>query len=221
MKRALVPLLALVLAGGCAKSASYRQAICVLIDVSGTYAAEKPEVVRLLKRDVLPSMIPGDTLLVMRIDSQSYEKENVEVMATLEERPSRANAQKLAISRALDAFAAEPGASQYTDIPGAMMLAAEYLHEIPSGSRVMLIFSDLATDLPPGNRRTLGEREFEGIEVVAMNVKRLEADARDPGVFRARLADWEKKVTAAQAGSWRTLLDAEKLPGTLQEIRSS
>jgi hypothetical protein len=221
MKRALAVALTVLLGGGCAQSGGYQQAICVLVDVSGTYAAEKPEVVRLLKRDVLPSMIPGDTLLVIRIDSQSYEKENLEVMATLEERPSRANAQKLAISKSLDAFARAPGGSQYTDIPGAMMLGSEYLREIPGGSRVMLIFSDLATDLPPGARRKLGEREFEGIEVVAMNVKRLEADGRDPGVFRARLAEWEKQVTAAQAGSWRTLLDPAKLGSYLQEIRSS
>ena len=54
------------------------------IDVSGTYADEKAEVVKLLKRDVLPGMVPGDTLMLVRIDSQSYEKENLEVMLTLE-----------------------------------------------------------------------------------------------------------------------------------------
>jgi len=114
----------------------------VLIDVSGTYADEKPEVVRILKRDVLPALLPGDTLVVIRIDSESYEKENLEALVTLDARPSRANAQKLALARKLDAFASRHEQAEYTDIPGAMMLGAEYLREIEAGSRVMLVFKD-------------------------------------------------------------------------------
>ncbi len=220
--RALVTgLLSSLLLVGCTESRSYEQAVCVLIDVSGTYADEKAEVVKLLKRDVLPGMVPGDTLMLVRIDSQSYEKENLELMLTLEARPSRANAQKLALAQQLDSFASEPGSSKYTDIPGAMMLAAEYLREIPSGSRVMLIFSDLAEDLPAGTQRQLGESEFEGISVVAMNVKRLEKDGRNPEVFRKRLSEWEKRVIAAKATGWRTLMDPAKLPSILEEVRRS
>jgi hypothetical protein len=221
MKGWIIGLLCSLLLVGCAGGRSYEQAVCVLIDVSGTYADEKAEVVKLLKRDVLPGMVPGDTLMLVRIDSQSYEKENLEVMLTLENRPSRANAQKLSLAQQLDSFASEPGRSKYTDIPGAMMLAAEYLREIPSGSRVMLIFSDLAEDLPAGTERELGESEFEGIDVVAMNVKRLEKDGRNPEVFRQRLSTWEKRVTAAKASGWRTLMDPGKLPSILEEVRRS
>ena len=221
MKSWITGLLSSLLLLGCMESRSYEQAVCVLIDVSGTYADEKAEVVKLLKRDVLPGMVPGDTLMLVRIDSQSYEKENLEIMLTLEGRPSRANAQKLALAQKLDSFASQPGRSKYTDIPGAMMLAAEYLREIPSGSRVMLIFSDLAEDLPAGTQRQLGESEFEGISVVAMNVKRLEKDGRNPEVFRKRLAEWEKRVTAAKADGWRTLMDPAKLPSILEEVRCS
>ena len=221
MKSWITGLLSSLLLLGCMESRSYEQAVCVLIDVSGTYADEKAEVVKLLKRDVLPGMVPGDTLMLVRIDSQSYEKENLEIMLTLEGRPSRANAQKLALAQKLDSFASQPGRSKYTDIPGAMMLAAEYLREIPSGSRVMLIFSDLAEDLPAGTQRQLGESEFEGISVAAMNVKRLEKDGRNPEVFRKRLAEWEKRVTAAKADGWRTLMDPAKLPSILEEVRCS
>jgi hypothetical protein len=221
MKGCIIGLLCSLFLVGCAGGRSYEQAVCVLIDVSGTYADEKAEVVKLLKRDVLPGMVPGDTLMLVRIDSQSYEKENLEVMLTLENRPSRANAQKLSLAQQLDSFASEPGRSKYTDIPGAMMLAAEYLREIPSGSRVMLIFSDLAEDLPAGTERELGESEFEGINVVAMNVKRLEKDGRNPDVFRQRLSTWEKRVTAAKASGWRTLMDPGKLPSILEEVRRS
>ena len=97
--------LAALLALGCADARNYEQAVCVLVDVSGTYADEKAEVVRILKRDVLPALLPGDTLLVIRIDSESYEKENLEALVTLDARPSRANAQKLALAHKLDAFA--------------------------------------------------------------------------------------------------------------------
>lgn len=221
MKGLVTGLLGSLLLLGCVATHGYEQAVCVLVDVSGTYADEKAEVVKLLKRDVLPGMIPGDTLMLVRIDSQSYEKENLELMLTLEDRPSRANAQKLALAQKLDAFAAAPAGSKYTDIPGAMMLAAEYLREIPSGSRVMLVFSDLAEDLPSGTRRELSESEFEGIDVVAMNVKRLAKDGRDPEVFRERLAQWEKRVTAAKASGWRTLMDPGKLPSLLEEVRRS
>jgi hypothetical protein len=179
--------LALALAlTGCSDGRRWDQAVCVLIDVSGTYADQKRDVVRLLKRDVVPALEPGDSLLVIRIDGQSYEKANLEAMLTLDARPSQANAQKLALAKQLDAFAADRTVAPYTDIRGAMMLGAEYLKELGSGSRVMLIFSDLVEDLPKGVRRELGPTEFEGVELMAVNVKRLGGDGRDPDVFRRR-----------------------------------
>ena len=206
---------------GCDEGHRYEQAIAVLIDVSGTYADQKAEVAKILKRDVLPSLVPGDTLLIVRIDSESYEKENVEALVTLDHRPSRANAQKLALAQRLDAFAKSGVRSDYTDIPGAMMLSAEYLREIPAGSRVMLVFSDLREDLPSGTTRTLAEREFEGIQVVAMNVKRLQSDNADPALFRGRLVRWEGQVKRSGAVGWKTFMDAAKLPDYLGEIRSA
>ena len=211
--------LAAPLALGCADGRNYEQAICVLVDVSGTYADEKAEVVRILKRDVLPALLPGDTLLVIRIDSESYEKENLEALVTLDARPSRANAQKLALARKLDAFASRHEQAEYTDIPGAMMLGAEYLRELEAGSRVMLVFSDMREDLPVGATRRLAEAEFEGIALVAVNVKRLAGDTTDPEIFRGRLDDWEKRVTGASAVAWRTLMDSNKLTDHLAAIR--
>jgi len=216
----LLPVLAAVsVALGCADARDHRQSVCALIDVSGTYADQRAEVASVIKRQVLPELLPGDTLLVIRIDSQSYEKDNVEALVTLDERPSRANAQKLAVAKRLDAFAASAPTSEYTDIPGAMMLGAEYLREIGAGSRVMLVFSDLHEDLPAGTRRQLEERELDGVSVVAMNVKRLHADGADPAVFRGRLSDWERRVTSAGAAGWQTLADAGRLAGVLADVR--
>lgn len=197
----------------------YDQTLCLLVDVSGTYADERSEVARIVKREILPAMLPGDTFMLIRIDSESYDPKNVETLVTLDTRPSRANAQKLAIAETMDRFAAQELGSQYTDIPGAIMLGAEYLRERASRSRVMLIFSDLREDLPAGASRRLDPSELDGVHVVAMNVKRLRDDNSDPGGFRARLASWEQRVADAHALDWRTVLDPERLPGFLASVR--
>ncbi len=210
---------ALLTLSACSDASQYSQAVAVLIDVSGTYADQKAEVARIVKREVLPSLVPGDTIAVIRIDSESYQKANVEAFVTLDQRPSHANAQKLALAKTLDAFAARDERSDYTDIPGAMMLASEYLRETGAKSRAILLFSDMQSDLPPNTKRTFGEHEFDGIRIVALNVKQLERDNANPDVLRSRLASWEKQVTHAGAGGWQIFLDTAKLGPYLAEIR--
>src|SRR5262245_63382896 len=216
-RRSLICVLLTVAA--CSDGRSYSQAIAVLIDVSGTYADQTPQVARMVKREILPGLVPGDTLAIVRIDSESYKKANVDALVTLDNRPSHANAQKLAMAKALDAFAARGERSKYTDIPGAMMLAAEYLRETGAKSRAILLFSDMEADLPPGTTRRFGEKEFDGIHVVALNVKKLSADNADPDALRTRLAAWEHAVTRSGAGGWQTFLDPAKLGPFLAEIR--
>jgi hypothetical protein len=216
---ALALLLAWLPLAGCSDERRYDQAIGVLIDVSGTYADERRETVRVVKREILPHMLPGDTLLVTRIDSESYDREDVLALLTLDRRPSHANAQKLEMARLLDAFASDATRSAHTDIPGAIMLASEYLEETGAGSRVMLIFSDMQEDLPGAASRQLEADELAGTRVVAMNVKRLGRDQADPAVFRGRLEGWGERLAAAGAAEWRTLLDPTKLPAYLETAR--
>lgn len=141
--RVLGAMLAIALLSlGCTDARRYDQAIGILIDTSGTYTDQHEHVVRVIKSEILPHMVPGDSLLVIRIDSESYDRENLETLVTFDRRPSHANAQKLAVALKLDRFASGATGSRYSDIPGAMMLAGEYLTEIGSGSRVMLVFSD-------------------------------------------------------------------------------
>ena len=137
MKLALALLVALLILTGCSTDREYARSICILVDVSDTYTDQKTEVVDLVKKGILPGMLPGDTILVIRIDSESYEKDNVEAMMTLDTRPSLANAQKLAFAKKLNAFAAREDHASYTDIDGALMLAADYLSPDP---RVSLSF---------------------------------------------------------------------------------
>jgi len=99
------------------------------------------------------------------------------------------------------------------------MLAGEYLTELGSGSRVMLVFSDMSEELPAGVERRLDPEEFRGVRVAAVNVKRLGADNADPAHYRERLTGWEERVTAAGAAEWRTFLDPRHLPAYLEEVR--
>jgi len=218
-RHGLACIAAALLTASCGDGRDCAQAIAVLVDTSGTYAAESREVARMLKREVLPQLVPGDTLLVIAIDDSSYEQDNLVSLVTLDPRPSKANAQKLALAQQLDAFAAKTTGSAFTDIPGAMMLAAEYLRETGSGSQVMLVFSDLQEDLPVGAQRALRNDEFDGIRIVAMNVKRLERDAANPENYRGRVSDWERRVVESGGVEWKTILDASKLPDYLAQVR--
>jgi hypothetical protein len=196
---------------GCSDNRQYAQAICVLVDVSGTYADQKTDVVDLIKRSILPAMIPGDSVFLIRIDGESYEKDNVEASMTLDTRPSHANAQKLEFARSLDAFAARQDEASFTDIHGALMLAADYLKETEAGTQTIVAFSDLKEDLPHGVRRQLDADEFAGIRIVAVNVKKLQQDNADPQDYRTRLATWERRTRESGARDWRVILDGSKL----------
>lgn len=215
MKR--IALAALILTGSCTSGTQYSQAVCALVDVSGTYADQKEDVVNVIRRGLLPKLTPGDSLFVIRIDEESYKKGNVEATVKLDARPSRANAQKLAFAGQLESFAQRKTRAPYTDIRGAMMLGAEYLRESGAGRRTMVIFSDMEEDLPRGVKRELAPDELKGVRVVAMNVKRLAADNANPAVYRQRLEGWGKQATSHGAKEFRVVLEAEKLTELLDE----
>ena len=150
---------------------------------------------------------------------RNYDENDLVALMKLDHRPSQANAQKLALAQQLDRFAKKQENASHTDIPGAIMLASEYLREIGAGSSSILVFSDMQTDLPPGAKRTLEAGELEGTHVAAVNVKRLPADTQDPLVYRSRLARWEREVKHAGASGWRAILDPTRLTPYLAEIR--
>ena len=214
MKTLLLAVTASLSVWSCTSGKSYAQAICALVDVSGTYADQKPEVVNIIKRGILPRLNPGDTLLVIRIDDKSYTRKNLEASVTLDVRPSKANAQKLAFAARLDEFAKRNEKTQFTDISGAMMLGAEYLKESGAGLRTMVVFSDLEEDLPKGVVRNLAADEFNGMRVLAMNVKKLNADNRNPTVYRERLASWQRQVVSHGGRDFQVILE----PGRLDEV---
>jgi hypothetical protein len=216
-------LLALVLAtavASCSDSKQYETSYCSLVDISGTYAAEKPNVVNTVKAGIVPQMIPGDSLFFVMIDSNSYSEDNLVTKLTLDYRPTKANSQKLEVARKLDAFGKGKARSNLTDISGALMLCADYLKATKSGTKVMIVFSDMNEELPKGVVRKFTEDEFEGIDIVAMNIIKLNKDSINPEVYRKRLDQWHQRTTNSGARSWNTLIDATKIPEYLQQVKS-
>ncbi len=211
MKTGPIFVLITAMLSGCTDARHYAQATCILVDVSGTYADQRPDVVRIIQSGLLPKARPGDSVVLMRIDGDSYEKGNIETSVTFDTQPSHANAQKLSFAKGLDAFAQSEVKSRYTDISGALMLCGEYLKETGAGKRTVVIFSDMKEELPKGVRRKLSADELAGARVVAMNVKRLERDNQDPQGYRRRLDDWQAKITAAGATEWKVILEPERL----------
>ncbi|HWE26169.1 MAG TPA: hypothetical protein VG496_19695 [Myxococcales bacterium] len=209
-------LLALTLLLSCSSSKNYAQAVAALVDVSGTYADQKPEVMNVIKKGILPKLLPGDSIFVIRIDSESYKKGNLEAGMTLDVRPSKANAQKLAFADELDKFATRREHSKFTDIRGAMMLASEYLKETGAGMRTMVLFTDLEEELPKGVHRQLAADEFAGMRILAMNVKKLNNDNANPNVYRARLVSWQQQVKSHGAKEFAVVLEPEKLDELLE-----
>lgn len=195
----------------CTDSKLYETSYCALIDTSGTYAREKGNVVKIVKAGVVPEMVPGDSLFFVKIDSNSYAEENLVTKLTLDYRPTKANNQKLALAETLDKFADSKARSKLTDISGALMLCSDYLKATQAGTQIMFVFSDMKEELPSGVVRKFETDEFDGINIAAMNVIKLNKDSANPEVYRSRLKKWDNRLVSSGAKSWDTLIDASKI----------
>jgi hypothetical protein len=211
LKAVILPVSMILVAVSCSDNKPYETSYCALVDTSGTYAAEKSNVVRIVKAGVVPEMVPGDSLFFVKIDSNSYAEENLVTKLTLDYRPSKANGQKLALAKTLDEFAEGKARSNLTDISGALMLCSDYLKATKAGTQIMLVFSDMKEELPKGVVRKFESNEFDGINIAAMNVIKLNRDSSNPEVYRSRLKQWDKKLIGSGAKSWNNLIDASKV----------
>jgi hypothetical protein len=211
LKTVLLSTSMVLVAVSCSDNKPYETSYCALVDTSGTYAAEKRNVVKIVKAGVVPEMVPGDSLFFVKIDSNSYAEDNLVTKLTLDYRPSKANSQKLALAKTLDEFAAGKARSNQTDISGALMLCSDYLKATKAGTQIMLVFSDMKEELPRGVVRKFESNEFDGINIAAMNVIKLNRDSSNPEVYRSRLEQWHKKLIGSGAKSWNNLIDASKV----------
>jgi len=223
MKKIIKPVLLAVsmaiVVSACTDSKKYETSFCALMDISGTYAGEKSSVVNIIKAGIVPEMIPGDSLFFVKIDSNSYAEENLVTKLTLDYRPTKANSQKLAVAEKLDDFGKGNAKSRLTDISGALMLCSDYLKSTQSGTQVMFVFSDMKEELPSGVVRKFADDEFDGMDIVAMNVIKLNDDSSNPEVYRKRLKNWNKRIIDSGARSWNTLIDATKIQEFIYKVK--
>ena len=205
-------LLPLLLAA-CADSRSHSTGVYLLIDTSGTYAEQVTKARKIINY-LLANLNAGDSLAVAKIESKSFSEKDIIAKITFDRKPSQANLEKRAFNQKIEAFAKNVKGSDFTDITGGLIQAAEYLNEANPGNKTIIIFSDMQEELGKGTVRDFPIK-LTGIRVMAVNVTKLNTDNIDPRRYLDRLAWWEKRVRDAGATDWLVINDLEHLDKVL------
>jgi hypothetical protein len=201
-------LMLLLFITGCFHRTDRSRGVYMLLDTSGTYAAELNKAKAIISY-LLGTLQPGDTLAVGRIDTGSFSEKDIIAKVTFDSRPSIANNQKRSFKKEIDDFVAHIERSNYTDISGGILQAIEYLNESGAGKKYILIFSDLQEELAKGHIRDV-PFQLKGFEVIALNVTKLREDIRDPKIYMQRVEAWRGKMESGN-GHWRVINDLERL----------
>ena len=209
MKKIIFLIMVLILVcGACSEPKDKSTAVYMLLDTSGTYAAELNKAQTIINY-LLGNLQPGDTLAVARINTGSFSEKDIIAKVTFDQRPSLANNQKRAFQKKIDAFVATVKDSPYTDVSGGVLQAIEYLNETGAGKKYILLFSDLQEELAKGYIRDVPFK-LEGFNVIALNVIKLRTDNLDPKKYMERVADWKSKVEKGK-GEWKHINDLSHL----------
>jgi hypothetical protein len=208
----LVLILVMVLAG-CGENRNHSNGVYLLIDTSGTYAEQIGKARKIINY-LLANLNTGDSLAVAKVESKSFSEKDIVAKVTFDRRPSQANLEKRAFNQKIEAFAQNVKGSAFTDITGGLIQAAEYLNEANSGTKTIIIFSDMQEELGQGTVRDFPIK-LTGIRVMAVNVTKLSTDNTDPRRYLDRLAWWEGRVRAAGATAWLVINDLEHLDKVL------
>jgi hypothetical protein len=191
-------------------------AMHALLDVSGSYFRELDKTLRAI-RVMMGFIHAGDSFAVGEIGGCSFSDESVILKFTAPDRPSER--QRIVASQAarLTDYGSKAKKTNYTDIRGALMQAAQYLGTRQAKRRAIILFSDLEEDLPAGCRRDLAlTRELKGMDVIATNVIKLPEDNREPARYARRLDTWRQQVEAAGA-RWRVLPEPADVVALLRD----
>ena len=213
IKRLLVVSLLLAGVSACTDQRSHSQAVYMLVDTSGTYAQEVRKA-QLIINYLLGTLQSGDSLVVARVRSRSFNEKDIIAKVTFDSRPSQANAQKRAFRDKIDAFVKSVSGSAYTDITGGLIQGGMFLNETGAGKKTILIFSDMQEELDKATVRSF-PISLKDIRIVALNVVKLKADNIDPRRYLGRLEAWQKRVENAGASEWRVINDIEHLDAML------
>ncbi len=213
IKRLLVVSLLLAGVSACTDQRSHSQAVYMLVDTSGTYAQEVRKA-QLIINYLLGTLQSGDSLVVARVRSRSFNEKDIIAKVTFDSRPSQANAQKRAFRDKIDAFVKSVSGSAYTDITGGLIQGGMFLNETGAGKKTILIFSDMQEELDKATIRSF-PISLKDIRIVALNVVKLKSDNIDPRRYLGRLEAWQKRVENAGASEWRVINDIEHLDAVL------
>jgi len=213
IKRLLVVSLLLAGVSACTDQRSHSQAVYMLVDTSGTYAQEVRKA-QLIINYLLGTLQSGDSLVVARVRSRSFNEKDIIAKVTFDSRPSQANAQMRAFRDKIDAFVKSVSGSAYTDITGGLIQGGMFLNETGAGKKTILIFSDMQEELDKATIRSF-PISLKDIRIVALNVVKLKSDNIDPRRYLGRLEAWQKRVENAGASEWRVINDIEHLDAVL------
>ena len=190
--------------------------IYALLDVSGSYFRELDKAVRAL-RVMMGFVHAYDSFAVAEIGACSFTDEAVILRFTAPDRPSERQRLVAANAQQLAGYAAKAKATNFTDIRGALIQAAQHLTSRPAATRAIVLFSDLDEDLPAGCRREAAlPSSLKGLDVIATNVVRLPEDNRDPQRYTRRIDGWRKLVEAAGA-RWQVIPDPADVVALLKD----
>lgn len=210
--RVPVLILACVIAFGCSSSTYVNTGVYMLLDTSGTYREELQKAQQII-RYTLSRLDATDSFAVARIDTASFSEKDIVAKTTFDDRPSTINRQKRLFAEQIGDFVHDVQSSPYTDITGGLLQAVEFLNEKKTGTKTILIFSDLKEDLKEGYIRDI-TFDLDGFNVIALNVTKLRTDNVDPREYLTRLADWQTRVEKF-GGQWRVINDLDGLEGLL------
>jgi hypothetical protein len=184
----------------------------MLLDTSGTYAEELVKAEQII-RFTLSRLDASDAFAVARIDTGSFSERDIIAKASFDDRPSAINRQKRVFATQVSEFVESANPAPYTDITGGLLQAVEFLNEKGTGSKTILIFSDLKEDLEEGYVRDI-DVPLDGFRVIALNVTKLRSDNMDPREYLDRLNAWQGRVEKT-GGQWRVINDLDGLEGLL------
>jgi hypothetical protein len=212
MKRGILLTLCIFLASCSSEIAPRNTGVYMLLDTSGTYAEELVKAEQII-RFTLSRLDASDAFAVARIDTGSFSERDIIAKASFDDRPSAINRQKRVFATQVSEFVESANPAPYTDITGGLLQAVEFLNEKGTGSKTILIFSDLKEDLEEGYVRDI-DVPLDGFRVIALNVTKLRSDNMDPREYLDRLNAWQGRVEKT-GGQWRVINDLDGLEGLL------
>jgi hypothetical protein len=197
---------------GCARYKEPTKGVYLLIGTSGASTAELDKA-RSIVNSLLKNLASGDTLAVTCIDSGSVGVKNITAKATFDQRPSVMSAQKRLFQKQITAVVTSATDSGQTDICGGLLQAVQYLNQVETGKKYILIYSDLNEEPAKGPVKDV-PLHLEGFHVIALEVGKQDHGNRDFEHYRQQMNLWQTR-TESGGGIWQVINDLKRLDNLL------